>query len=388
MRWKWFLIFPILVLFPYLVLAESQINLKPLKNTIVPQETALFQLSITNEAKEKQRYSLFSFVQGWDIEPSPLKDKIIEIPPGETKNTTIKVKPKELFNPGLYSLILNIETDLGEKYTQNLEVYIKPEEPLGYLPSFQVTLDLNKKINPQEFQTIKLFLKNKNPLNLSKLTLKLQSDLPEFNKELIFSLAPLEKKTIEFAITPNPFQKPGEYFLFFTFEREGEIIKIISQPIEILALALDFQTNLTKESFFLKTKGKLFVQNKGNVKDTQKITLPLSFWESLFTQSTGEIIEKEGQKYLSWEVTLSPQETIVLTFTQNYRYPFYFLLVVVFLFLVYFQFRSPLTISKTATSMKKDATLSELKTILQLRNLSKRSFRNLEIIDLFPESLI
>jgi len=178
MRWR--ILFFILATFLLIGVAkaESEIVVEPIKNSITLEEEASFKLTITNEAEEKQRYSLFSFVQGWDIEPFPLKDKIIEILPGQSKTTTIKVKPTVAFNPGLYSLMLNIETDLGEKYSKGLNVYINPEKPGDYLPSIKVTVMMEEKINPQETQTIKLLLENRNPLNMPELVIKLQGDIP------------------------------------------------------------------------------------------------------------------------------------------------------------------------------------------------------------------
>lgn len=376
----------ILVLFLLVAstLADSQITLEPIKNSITLTETASFKLSIINSAKETQRYSLFSFVQGWDIEPSPLKDKVIEIEPGQNKSTTIKARPLEAFNPGLYNLALNIESDLGEKYSQTLTLYVSPEKGLDYLPSIKVIPDFNKKINPQEPQTIKLLLENKNPLNIPELLIKLQSDLPEFNKELPVSLSPLEKKTVEFTLSPNPYQKPGQYFLFFTFEKDGEAVKVLPQPIEILALTPPFQTELTEEKAFLKTTQTLLVHNTGNVKNTQSVTLPTAFWKNLFTETSAQSLKKEGQRFLSWEITLSPDETLLLTAIQNYRYPLYFLIFLLLFLALCLYLRSPLSLHKTALSTQKDATLSALKVTLHLKNLTKKPLKNVEVIDLIP----
>jgi len=384
MRWK-LLSFLLVALFLVAsAFAASEIKVEPVKNSIALGETASFKLSVTNKANEKQRYSIFSFVQGWDIEPFPLKDRIMEILSGETKNTTIRVKPLELFNPGIYKLDLNIESDLGEKHSENLNVYVSPEKPMDYLPSIKVSLDMNEKMNPQESQSIKLFLENKNPLNIPELAIKLQGDISEFNKETSVSLPPLEKKSVEFTIALSHLQKPGRYFLFFTFEKDGEVVKVIPQEIEIIPVRLDFQTDIAEEKSFLKVVKQISVKNNGNVRDTQKVRFPVSFWEDLFTKSTANTINENDQRYLSWEVALSPDETVTLSTTQNYRYPFYLFIVLILLTSIYLYIKSPVSLTKTATSTKKDATLSELKVTLQLKNLSKRPLKNIEVIDLIP----
>lgn len=364
--------------------ADTEISIEPIKNSITLTETASFRLSLTNNAAEKQRYSLFSFAQGWDIEPSPLKDKIIEIPPNQTKTTLIKIKPIVSFDPGLYTLALNIETDLGEKYTKGLSLYLSPDQPIDYLPSIKVTPDFKKKLNPQETQTLRLFLENRNPLDIPSLVIRLQSDLPEFNEEITISLPPLEKKNIEFTIVPYPHQSPGKYFLFFVFEKDGESVKVLSQEIEILPLDLEFQTEIAEEHSFLKTVKKILVKNTGNIASTKSVRIPVSFWQSLFTYSSAETVREDSQRYLFWELTLSPEETITLTATRNYRYPFYFFFVLLVLALIYLYLRSPLSLTKSALSTKKDATLSDLKITLHLKNLTKKPLKNIEVLDLIP----
>ena len=175
MRWRIISVVLVMLLLSAFALgAKSEITIEPIKNSIIVSGTASFKLTLTNNEDTTQRYSIFSFVQGWNIEPSPLKDKIIEIQPNQKKQTIIKASPTEKFSPGIYKLGLNIETDLGEKHLQTLVVYVDPEKPLDYLPSIKVDLDMAKKIDPQKTQTIRLSLENKNPLNISELTIRLQ----------------------------------------------------------------------------------------------------------------------------------------------------------------------------------------------------------------------
>ncbi|MFH1682687.1 MAG: hypothetical protein ABIA37_02720 [Candidatus Woesearchaeota archaeon] len=386
MRWKTlFLVLVLSIASVWTVWADSDITVEPIKNSIILTETASYKLTITNNAQEKQRYSLFSFVLGWDIEPNPLKDKIIEILPGQNKSTTIQVKPKEGFNPGVYGLELNIESDLGEKYTEKLNVYINPDKPLDYLPSVKVTVDLNEKMDPQKIQSIKLYLENKNPLNISELVIRLESDLPEFNEKTTISLAPLSKKNVEFTITPNPQQKPDQYTLFFVFEKGGETIKVVNQPIEILPVTALFDLDLTEQKAFLKKSYSLDVTNLGNIKDTQNVTLPVTLWQGMFTSSEAKVVKIDDKRYLSWETTLNSNESQTLTAVQNYRYPFYFLIALIIFGLFYLITKSPIGIKKTSVSTHaEDSTLSELKVTLHLKNYSKKSLKEIEVVDLIP----
>ncbi|MBR9683888.1 hypothetical protein GOV03_05105 [Candidatus Woesearchaeota archaeon] len=384
MRWKLISVLIVILLLAPLALAGSDVEVTPIKNSITLTETALFELSITNYAEEKQRYSIFSFVQGWDIEPLPLKDKIIEVYPLQTKTTTIKVKPTEAFGPGLYNLALNVESDMGEKYAEILPVYLNPDKPLGYLPAIKVVIGMNERMDPREPQSIRVLLQNKNPLDLTDLVIKLQSDLAEFNKETSVHLPSLDKKNIEFVITPDPYQKPGKYFLFFSLEKGGDSIKVVPREIEILALTPPFEMDVVQDKAFLKTTNNLLIKNIGNVENTQGVKFPVSLWENIFIQSTAKTIKEDGQRYLSWELTLAPEETTTVLAVKNYRYPFYILFIVLAALLVYLYFRSPISLVKKVTQAKQDATLSELKITLDLKSLIKKPLKNVEVIDLVP----
>src|SRR3989339_26076 len=377
-----FLLIVLLVIAP--VIADSKIILEPLKNSVLLSETAYYNLTVINNASETQRYSIFSFVQGWDIETSPLKDKILDIAPGQNKTTTIKVLAQDSFNPGIYKLALNIESDLGEKYTTGLVVYISPDTPLSYLPSITADLVLDKNINPQKPVTIKLDLENKNPLNLSNLTIKVTSEISEFNQETKVSIPPLEKKSIEFTLTLDPYQKPGNYYLFITLERNKDVVKIIPYEITILPLTPNFLINFSTNTSFLKKSQTLMVMNPGNTLNTQNVTVPVTILDVLFVRSTAKSEVIDGQRYLVWAVTLPSKGSTTLNVIYSYRPLLYLAGILILFSIVYWYLRPAIKVRKRAVATKQDATLSELKITLNLKNLSKNHLREIEVVDLIP----
>src|SRR3989344_6657817 len=185
-----FLFVFIFVLSAVTVLAESKIDVTPLKNQISPLEQAEFSVRIINQAEVTQRYSVYSLQsgQGWTVDPSPLKDKIVEIAPGKSYVVKIIAEPLEAFNPGIYPISVTIESDLGEEQVVKLKIYLSPENPPDYIPFIKATVDMDEKISPRESLSIKLFLENKNPLNLEDLRIRIQSDIPEFEKDVTVNL--------------------------------------------------------------------------------------------------------------------------------------------------------------------------------------------------------
>ncbi|HIH10598.1 TPA: hypothetical protein HA241_00230 [Candidatus Woesearchaeota archaeon] len=388
MRWQIFLsLVVLLTLCSTAVIAASNIEVTPIKNQITLGEEASFQLTITNNAHQTQRYSTYSLQsgQGWSVDPSPLRDKIIELAAGESRSTKIVARPLDNFQPGIYYVQISVESDLGERYSESLKVYLGSERLSRYLPSLKATLDMNDKIDPRQSLSIKLFLENKNPLNLSDLTVKIQSDIPEFVQETVVDVPPLERKTIEFTIIPNKYQQPKESVLFFVFEQNGQTVKVLEKKIEVLPLLPPFVTTLTTDSVFLKNINSLRVLNPGNVRNTQEVEVPLTLTAAILSSGGGKIVMQDNQRHLVWDVSLGPGEETTIYFVTNYRLALYLLLIVMVILIAYLYLRSPLEIRKTATTAKSmEGGLSEIKITLELRNKSKKAVKHVKVTDLVP----
>ncbi len=373
-----------------LVLASgsSRIVIDPIDNRITTAEEASFNLTISNRLEISQSYTLYSISSGagWIVDPFPLSDKVIEaVPPDGSHTTKILVRTLNAFDPGIYKVPLTIESDSGERHDKTLEVYLSPEKPIDYLPAIRATLDMDEKVDPRAPISIKLFLENRNPLNLAGLKIQLQSEMPEFQKEVSVDLPPLEKKTVEFSIIPSRFQQPKEYVLFFIFEREGEIVKVLDKAIEIIPIISDFKVDIAREEVFIKHFGTVAIINEGNVLNTQEAKVPMSLWQALFTSSDGIVRRVEGQRYLAWEVTLAPNESVYKNFQTSYRILLYLFIALVVVGLFYWYVRPPFSITKKATTVKVgDGTLSQIKVTLEIRNRTGKTLKNVTITDIVP----
>ena len=390
MRWKLLSILLALILIgsTISVLAEptkSKVEIIPVNNQISLNDIATFDLKITNTANEKQRFSIYSIAQGFIMEPSPLKDKIVGIAAKKSHTVRLTVRTLENLKPGIYHISITIESDLGEQHDESLKLYLSPEEPLDYLPSIKVMVDMDEKIDPKESVSVKLFLENRNPLDLTNLKVFIQSDIPEFTKEATVDLPPLEKKTVEFTINPNKFQQPKDHFLFFVFEHEGQVVKVIDKKIEIISVIPQFMVEASQEKTFMQTFTNLQVTNEGNVLNTQEVKYPVTFWNYWFV-SGAQKKTIEDEKFVTWEVSLGPNESTELNYLVNYRLPFYLLLV--FLFFVAFAYyvKSPVSVRKTGVTTKIDdeGALSELKITLEIKNKLNKPIKGIAITDIVP----
>ena len=390
MQNKWFfLVVFVLMLSAISIHASSTVEAEPIKNQITVLEYASFKLTITNDNAVKQRYSIYSLQtgQGWAVDTSPLKDRIVELDPGKTYTTTIVARPLEDFTPGVYYALIAIDSDQGERYQKSLKLYLASEKPLTYLPSIQVTLDMNDKIDPSQPVPVKISLENRNPLDLSGLKLRLDTEIPEFAQTINVDLPPLGKKTIELTLIPNRYQQPREYPIYFIFEREGQAVKILDKKVEILLRQPLFTSELKEETIVWKRFAEITIHNDGNVRNTQEVSIPLTFWETLFTRSTDGTVRKDaGQQYLVWNVELASNETTVRHFVTNYRVILYFLIVVLLLVAFYWYVRSPLEVSKKAVASKgsDEHVIAGMKITLELRNITNKSLSNVLVTDIVP----
>ena len=374
-----------------LVIGVQDILVTPLDNEIRAGETATFQVTITNSASGARTYTLYGLDVVWSVDP---EDRSFTLASHESKTTTVRVRPLGPFQPSTYSVKLYVDTALDstlrplERFSSDLSIVLYPEEPVQYMPAVKETVEMNEKVNPQTPLPITVTLQNRNRQDLPGLTLRIQSEMKEFNKEALVDLAPLGGKTVGITITPNPYQQPKEYTLFFILEWKGEPVKVVEKHIEIIPMVTPFVVQDAPVISYFKQEHHLTVTNDGNVRNTQEIRWPISSWAAFVTMT---ITEKEnkvenGQHYFVWEETLGPHESVTLDYTTNYRLPIYALLLIIVLCGLYVWFRSPAVLEKAAKTLKgtDEGVLSEIKVTLQVRNVSKKALKNVKITDVVP----
>jgi len=378
----------VFILCSFSAFAISIVTVETVDNQIRPDETAYFLVNIENTANVKQRYSLYSLQtgQGWDVETEPIKDKIVELEAGKNYTVKVRVHPFEKLLPSVYAIQLSIESDAGEKFSEPLKVYLSPEFEVDYLPSIKVVVDMNEKIDPNDVQSVKLFLENKNPLNLTGLDVKVQSDMPEFVKQLHVDLPPLEKKTVEFTVEMSTHQQPREYVLFFVFEKDGQPVKIVEKKVVVETIASPFTVDVIYVPTLLNQLGKVKVTNEGNVLNEQVVKVPVSFWGYLVARGNGERVKDESGYYMTWKLGLAPGEVGEVEFVVHYRGYLYMVLLVIAILVFFVAVQAPVEIVKKAviTQLGEEGSLSEVKITLSVKNKLKKMLKNVTVVDSVP----
>ncbi len=160
----------------------------------------------------------------------------------------------------------------------------------------------------------------------------------------------------------------------------------MDKKVEVISLQPEFKTELKEENVYLKFFQSLTITNEGNVKNTQKVKHQVPLLKALFTTSEGKIERIEGISYITWEITLSPNEPTVMNFTTNYRVIIYILAILIIFAGFYFYVQSPISISKSAvtTRAEEEGTLSEIKITLEVKNKTSKVMKDIQITDQVP----
>ena len=374
-------------------MAYSQITVTDIDNEIEFGETAIFRISITNEAEEIQTYSFIALPSiEWSVTPSVSS---ITIDSGKTGSAEVGVTPMARHQPGIYLVAFKIKSSRGESYEPKLKIYMGPAAPREYTPSIVTSVDVNENIDPRQTQSVKVFLQNQNPLEYRDLIVSLQSDLEEFAKEQAVDLKAYESKTVEFTVTPNPHEQPKDYSLNVVIQRsdipeetEGRILKFFTKKITIIPLTPDFiQATETKKSF-LKTVSVITFTNDGNVENTQTAKVTMSALKDFFTssnQETSVLKDEQGNRYLAWNLELGVSESASLILTTNYRIPAVLLVILIIVLIFYLVYRNPIQVTKAASNViVHEGSVSGLKITLVIKNLSNHMLKDVEVFDTAP----
>ena len=386
------LVFLLILLLPS-ALAASTIEIEPVKDRIIFGEKAEFDVKVGNIREgQSQTYTISTTASGieWGVQTKPLSDSIFVLNPNTEKTLRVTVEPVEKFPAGVYVINLVATTNNGEKYTKPLKVYMGPSEPKEYLPSLRTIVDMSDRIDPRETQSVKIFVENLNPLDLTGMMLDSEGELPVLDvaREVELEPGPGSQKTIEFTFKLPDTQQPKEYFIYFQFKKDDEILKIVEKRVDVLPLTPAFTPKTEEQKSFLKISRKVTFTNTGNVRNTQTATLDVGTLSRLFTitdPNARMVKNEEGKRVLGWELEIGAGESVTVYANTNYRVPIAALLVIIVAWALYLLYRNPLAVNKLASNvMLHEGAVSGLKVTLAVKNLSSDVLKDIEIMDQIP----
>ncbi|MBU1704832.1 MAG: hypothetical protein KJ922_05685, partial [Nanoarchaeota archaeon] len=239
--------------------------------------------------------------------------------------------------------------------------------------------------NPTEPVPISVTVKNQNPIEYPEIKIIVESNL--IKKEIIAELGAKEEKTFDFEIELDSALEPQKDTIYLSIQKDNSTITgPLTKKYSIISYS-QLQEEIKPVSKFMRTDTIITFTNKGNVEYSGVQRHETTFFKSMFTSTIPKAttVKEDGKRYFTWEVALAPSEAKEVTVVENYL-PFLIivLLIGIALFL-YYMFRTPFTINKTAAQViSKEGGIAEMKIVITLKSRDKMKLKDIEVTDRIP----
>lgn len=360
----------IILLLQFSTALDLEITEKTSDNILIADTNMplFFELSIKNLGSDN--YMEFYNLQGFDMFPigtTPIKE-------GETKNINLKIIPiGNIKERGQYIFTYFIKGE-GANVKDTLTFRIVELNDVLEIGSGEINLDEN---------TIKIYIKNKEKINLENITSDFKSKFFKIEKE--FSLQSDEKKEFEIELEGQEASRLAAGFYTLSAEvvyrnAEADIEGIIEyKERENLKSTQEESGFIIKTQTFKKT-------NNGNI-DAKTITsVEKSILSSVFTSLSPEpdITERKGTEiFYIWEQVLEPGESIEVKAKTNYIYPVLIAILIIFIaFYLRVHFTTDLVLKKKINFMHSKTNDLVLKVSILIS--ARRYITNVNVLEKLP----
>lgn len=363
-------------------------DVKIIDNKILLKGTATYDVNITNEGNGTEIFEIYSLTfPTWDV---IVEDgiKIFKLAPGGSKTTKIMVTPLYIDKIGGYFVPLKIKQDSTKDVLDvPLKVDIRTQQQLEgkYIPTVLMTYRIQEKIDPKKEISIEITLDNRNVLDLGDVVIKIESKL--IKDEIETTLGPKEVKTIRLSKTIDPITEPQEDTIFISVIKDDQVIvNPKAKKFEVIG-EYDIGEKEKVERSFLMIVKEVTYSNVGNKAYEGSVKVESKLLRTFFTSTRPKVdlITEGEKKFYVWDVKIGPMESFTVSMTENYRPLFIIIVVILIIAILYFVFRSPLVIRKSASNIEKqEGGISELKVVLNIKNRGKKPIESITIVDRVP----
>lgn len=384
-RYRGFLIvLCLLAVLPVVLGASYGLDVAPVKNDIFRNESAVYTITVDNFQSFDTRFQIYTIDPSWNIRTDPVTPAV---PANSRQSFTLYVRPTGDASFGAQGLSVNFK-DLGTGSLLKRELVVNlrsGSERIGeYAPAVTLDVFMPYEVDPREPVPVRLEMRNRNRLNITNLTVIVQSD--HFSKTFQTSLPPLSERTRDVTnLRIDPLTPPGETEMLVQLIYNGEQLTRLEKNYRVEEYTT-VQRNVQTDNAFFKTAKTVTVRNEGNVENTAVVSVPTSMLKTLFISSSIKHVREvqDGQSALVWRIDLAPNETRTFTYTENYRVLALLLLLIIGGGIAYLLLRSPLVMMKEAVGVAKEDGVSRIKVRIFLRNRSSRIIRDLQVTDRVP----
>ncbi len=360
---------------------EFTVEINPSQQSINQFSLAEYNITILHNYPSVEFFEVFSPEVLWDIRT---KDPL-HIKPNAPFHTIMTIQPLNI-NPGLYGVPVQIKrtgSNQVKKALLYMEVTGTPSS-MVYLPAVRGTAEVQSGIDPREEIPVTVYLENQNRRNLTDLDIKMRSNV--INQDFKATLDPLARKTFTFMARVDPATPPQEDSLQVTViateKDKGYQFDLPPVAYTVRSYGKLVPTiEVTKD--FLKTTRHITLTNNANIVLSEPYAFAMPWYQRWVTSTSPKSRSEDGA--LVWDVSLNVGNSTVLRVTTNYRPAAILLILAVIMLILYYIFRSPITVRKSATVIStREGGISELKILLEVKNRTGKPVHQTGVVDLVP----
>jgi len=367
--------------------ADFDVEVEAIEKTISFGELAKFKLTVYNNMHTKETFKVKTLdYPTWEITTDPLLNPIqFTVNPDKKREVIIFLNPLHVSNYGVFDVNVIVElVSKKEKVQMPIRVNLVSPQAGTYIETVLATILMDDKIDPTKEILIRIKVDNQNVIEYPDLLVKVESSL--INEEIEVSLGKKEKKTLPLTKSIDPQTPPQEVTVVVKVISNNKTLDTKVKRVEVIGTS-EITKKEESRNRFLKTINEMTITNIGNAQHTEGIKIESSIIQNLFTSSRpkGKFIKEDGKRYLAIPLDIPPGETTTVIVTKNYITLVIIAVLIGILLMLYYVFRSPLTIRKTATNIGvKEGGVSELKIVLNVSNRSKNRLKDISVIDRIP----
>jgi len=377
----------LLIILAPLSLAEGgyEIRLTPVQSAILPNESAIYTVSISNFDNAEQQFQSYTFNNKWILQFDP---GVLSVPGKSLREFTLYIKPKTTVGYGTEGVTILFK-NLNDKLIIQEDAIVHvgdPNRPGGsYVPSVQLLTTLPESVDPRKPLTLTFNYRNRNALNLPEVQMEIYS--PIFQRTYVTSIEPLAERSEQQVFELDPYLASGEYPLRIRMIYKNVTINEMTKTFSVAAIT-DIREDAGEEKRLFRSVTTLSLENKGNVLTEYQTRLPTSLFRMPFSSVTPTTTTQKiaGERYYVWNVKLLPEEKVTLVRVENYRLAVIIIVLVLVLVLGYYLFRSPIYAVKETIVQRIDTEHTQgiagaAKIRIFLKNRSGKQLTNVSVID-------
>lgn len=377
-------VFALLVSIPVLFGYVEILDATSIKDAIFLKDEASFNITIQNTKNSIESFEIFLQDDDWILRREPF---FTSLSPSETRTFTIYLIPKTGIVAGPKGIDLIIKSQQDENVvSKKLYVYISPNEGpfIEYVPSVKPTLKVNDNnlVDPRNPVSLKLELKNRNPLVFEKLDIIISSK--NLNTQRSIKLGSFEETTEYFDFTLDKSLFPQKDTIRLSLIKDNKTFETLQLEYEVISYSSPFIVDVSEDVSFLSREVEVIFSNDGNIDRIEEYKIPVNWYSRFFYETVPSAqLRKEGrQRYYVWSIEIGPHNQYNIHYSSDFKPIFYLGLILLISIVLYFVLRSPIIAKKEVYKVQeREGGLYELKVILFVKNRSRKVISNLQISD-------